>query len=170
MPGCSLSGFILAGGGLFGGNVFKKNSYTFDQYKQNRVWSRKKGRSNHSSNLVHCIICWYNSTLFKDAIYKKHNSTSWGHGKPYSVSLNDTLSNDTKLINPQGILAFSYSFSSGVTFVNKVETQVACEQALHDACLRVLSRLARAFARPNRWAWTSATNLSQHVDIDASSS
>ena len=24
MPGCSLSGFILAGGGLFGGNVFKK--------------------------------------------------------------------------------------------------------------------------------------------------
>ena len=37
MPGCSLSGFILAGGGLFGGNVFKKYSYIFDQYKQNRV-------------------------------------------------------------------------------------------------------------------------------------
>ena len=37
MPGCSLSGFILAGGGLLGGNVFKKYSYTFDQYKQYRV-------------------------------------------------------------------------------------------------------------------------------------
>ena len=37
-PGCTLSGFILAGGGLFGGNFFqKKNSYTFNQYKQNRV-------------------------------------------------------------------------------------------------------------------------------------
>ena len=76
-------------------------------------------------------------TNLLNPIISRRNSTSWGHGKPYSVSLNDTLPNDTKLNNPQGILAFSYSFSSGVTFVNKVETQVACEQALLVARSRV---------------------------------
>ena len=144
MPGYTLSFYI---GFYFGGDVFKKKATNrFNQYNwTDRVWSRKKGRWSHSSNLVRCIIWWYNSTLFKDAIYKKqshmltisfkpHHKPQqyfWEHGhNSYSVSLNDTLQNDTKLINPQGILAFPYSFSSGVTSVrNKVETQVACEQS-----------------------------------------